>query len=448
MGLGRLGRHPDVEARDGWPWWGTTTTGQGFFTAAAYGGGKTDKALRNSASWACINILADAFGRTPLDVVRGVGAGRRPVTPTPSLVANPSGIVQTDVWRFQLGWALATDGNAFGDITSWTSAMWPNTIELLDPTTVTERKVVNGRPQVKIDNKIRELYPFGDLWHVPGRSVPAGSPFALSPVDYASKAVGTSLAAEDFSFKFFDEGGHPSSIIYSNKDLTQPQAQDIKNAWRRATSGNREVAVLGGDLKHEQVQTNPGETQFLETERMAVEKVCRFWGVPPGMVYGAMSGQSITYANITDFDLNFLKHSLDVYYVRVENALTSILPRPQFVKANRNAILRGDPTARQAYYAAALANRMMTVNEARALEDLPGFGPEYDVPGIPGGTQPIGQMIREITPGVGVVVTSDEGRAILNEHGAGLTIPGPTDLGPAGPAAQGQVDLQGGAGKA
>lgn len=385
MGLGRLRRLVDPEERGtGWPWWNVGPGGQALISASAYGfAGTTDQALRNSASWACINILADAFGRTPLDVVRGSGIGRRPVSPTPTLVANPSGLVQTDVWRFQLGWSLATDGNAFGDITSWTSTMWPNTIELLDACSVTERKVVGGRPQVKIGNTIRELYPFGDIWHVPGRSVPAGSPFGLSPVDYASKAVGTSLAAEDFSFKFFDEGGHPSSIIYSSKDINSDQATAIKNAWRRATSGNREVAVLGGDLKHEQVQTNPGETQFLETERMAVEKVCRFWGVPPGMVYGAVSGQSITYANITDADLNFLKHSLDVYYVRVENALTGILPRPQFVKANRNAILRGDPKARQEYYALALANRMMSVNEGRALEDLPGFGPAFDIPGIP-----------------------------------------------------------------
>jgi len=444
MGLGRLRRH-DVEER-GWQNWWNMAGAPGYISAKAYSiGGSTEQALTNSASWACINILSDAFGRTPLDVVRGDGAGRRPVSPTPHLIADPSGIVLTDVWRFQLGWSLTTDGNAFGEIMSYTGPGYPDRIELLDPYTVTERKVVGGVPQVKVGNQVRQLYPFGTLWHMPGRSVAAGSPFGLSPVEQAAKAIGTSLAAEEFSFQFFDEGGHPSSIIYSAKDITSDQAAAIKNAWRRATTGTREVAVLGADLKHEQIQTNPGETQFLETERYAVEKVCRFWGVPPGMVYGAVSGQAITYANVTDADLNFLKHSLDVYYVRVENALTDLLPRPQTVKANRNAILRGDPKSRFEMYTVALANRQITVNEIRALEDLPGFGPEYDTPGIPGGTQPIGQMVREITPGVGVVVTSDEARAILNEHGAGLSIPGPDELGPAAQAAQGQLDLQGGA---
>lgn len=399
MGLERLFRPRVADERRGMqPWWNLAGA-PGFISAAAYGiNGNTEQALANSASWACINILADAFGRTPLDVVRGEGAGRRPVSPTPSLIARPSGMVLTDVWRFQLGWSMVTDGNAFGDITSWTSTGYPATVELLDGCDVTERKVYDGIPQARVNNVIRKLYPHGDLWHVPGRTVPAGSPFALSPVAYAAKAINTSLSAEDFSYRYFDDGGHPSSILYSSKDLNAQQAADIKAAWRRATSGtSREVAVLGSDLKHEQIQTPPGETQFIETERLAVEKVCRYWGVPPGMVYGAISGESITYQNVTDADLNFLKHSLDVYYVRVEGALSDLLPRPQFVKANRNAILRASPKARYEANQIALANRQVTVNELRALEDLPGFGPDFDVPGIP----PFAAPAQLTLPGVG-----------------------------------------------
>ncbi len=402
MGLEKLLRRSVTtdEFRGTQSWWNLAGA-PGFIAASAYGGGgSTEQALCNSASWACINILADAFGRTPLDVVRGEGVGRRQVNPTPTLIARPSGMVLTDVWRFQLGWSMVTDGNAFGDITSWTAQAYPATVELLDGCSVTERKVVDGIPQVKVDNVVRRLYPHGDLWHVPGRTVPAGSPFALSPVAYAAKAIGTSLSAEDFSYRFFDDGGHPSSILYSSKDINAEQAAAIKAAWRRATSGTgREVAVLGADLKHEQIQTPAGETQFIETERLAVEKVCRYWGVPPGMVYGAISGESITYQNVTDADLNFLKHSLDVYYVRVEGALSDLLPRPQFVKANRNSILRASPKARFEANQIALANRQVTVNELRALEDLPGFGPDFDVPGVP--PFPAAAPAQLTLPGVG-----------------------------------------------
>jgi hypothetical protein len=90
-----------------------------------------------------------------------------------------------------------------------------------------------------------------------------------------------------------------------------------------------------------------------------------------------------------------LKHSLDVYYVRVEGALSDLLPRPQFVRANRNAILRSSPKERYATNAQRLANRETTINELRALDDLPGFGPEFDVPGIP----PIATPTPLIIPG-------------------------------------------------
>lgn len=398
MGVERLFRRrpePEPERRFG-SWWNLAGV-PGLLSASAYGlGTSTEQALRNSASWACINVLADAFSRTPIDVVRGEGVGRQQVTPTPTLVARPSGVVLPDVWRFQLGWSLVTDGNAFGDITSWTSQVYPGSVELLDPCDVTERKVVGGIPQVKVGNQVRKLYPHGDLWHVPGRTVPAGSPFALSPVDYAKRAIGTSLSAEDYSYRFFDEGGHPSSILYSSANIDAVQAQVIKDAWKRATTGSREVAVLGADLKHETVQTPPGETQFIDTERFAVEQVCRFWGVPPGMVFGSISGESVTYANVTDADLNFLKHSLDVYYVRLEHAMSDLLPRPQFVRANRNAILRSSPKERYETNSTRLANREATINELRALDDLPGFGPEFDVPGIPPFAPP---MVAPASPG-------------------------------------------------
>lgn len=384
MGLSRaFSRRPELEEERGWQSWWNLAGAPGFISSAVYGATGVEQALRNAASWACMDVLADAIGRVPFDVVRGEGSARQPVTPTPTVVAQPSGIVQTDVWRNQLGWSLVTDGNAFGRITSMTRTAWPQTIELLDPTTVRDRKVVDGKAQCTIDNEPYKLWPFGEVWHVPGRVVLPGCPFGLSPVTYAANTIGTSLAAEDFSSQFFTDGGHPSSLIYSAKDLTQEQAQAIKDAFRRATSGNREPAVMGSDLKYEQIQVNPSDSQFIDLMRFEVEQACRFWRVPPSMAYAAVSGQSVTYANVTEADVNFLKHSLDGYYVRVEYAMTALLPRPQTVKLNRNAILRADPKSRFEANAVALANRQVTVNELRELEDKPGFGKEFDVPGVP-----------------------------------------------------------------
>jgi len=119
------------------------------------------------------------------------------------------------------------------------------------------------------------------------------------------------------------------------------------------------------------------------------------------MVYAATSGQNVTYANVSQADLHYLKHSLDGYLVRIERALTALLPRPQVVKFNRSALLRADAENRHKVYDIRLRNKTMSVDEVRALEDEEPFGGDSAEPGIPGGpvapTEPPARSVRKVT---------------------------------------------------
>lgn len=379
MGLFRRRSTPDDIERSGW--WNLAGV-PGLISSAYYGAPSVDQALRNAATWACIDVLADSIASTPFDAVRPQRGVRIPVEPTPAILSAPSAVADVDVWLYQMAWSLVTDGNAFGVVLREQRGL-PSQIEWLDPTAVTDRKVVDGVAQVRHESQTSQLWPEGDIFHVPGRVVPPGSPFGLSLVSYASRAIGVSLSAEDFSHRFFTDGAHPTAIITADTPLSQEQAQAVKDAYRRAVNGGGEPAVFGSGLSYQSIQMQPGQTQYLDILRFEVEQACRFWRVPPSMVYAAVSGQNVTYSNVTQADLHYLKHSLDGYLVRVERALSRCLPKPQVVKANRNAILRGDVAGRYAAYAVALENRFTTVNEVRALEDLPAFGGDFDTPGIP-----------------------------------------------------------------
>jgi HK97 family phage portal protein len=143
--------------------------------------------------------------------------------------------------------------------------------------------------------------------------------------------------------------------------------------------------VLPQGTTNENVQINPQDSQFIELMRYSVEQTCRRHGVPPSMVYAAVSGQSVTYANVTQADLAFLKHTLSYPIDLFEDALSALIPQPQIVKLNRDAILEGDPKQREKIFDVQLKNRTRTINEVRALRDEDPFGPEYDEPGIPSG---------------------------------------------------------------
>lgn len=385
--LGRLLRRETVEERSSWSL-GQFSTVSGYLAALSSGSVGIDQALTHSATSACIRVITSSVSMLPLDVVRYQGTTRVPVSPTPSLIAAPSGLVEQDVWVSQVLDSMLTDGNLFGSIVSTDRAGWPTSIELLDPTKATNRQVVDGVRQVDVDGGTLRAYPYGDLLHIPGMLVRAGSPFGQSPVKRAGETISSALAARRFGSQFFDAGGQPVAGFFTDQDITEEQAKDTKDRFMLATR-NREPFVRGSGWQYEKYSVNPNDSQFIELMRFAIEETCRFFLVPPSMVYAATSGQNVTYANVSQADLHYLKHSLDGYLVRIERALTALLPRPQVVKFNRSALLRADAENRNKVYDVRLRNKTMTVDEVRALEDEPPFGGDSAEPGIPGGDGPL-----------------------------------------------------------
>jgi HK97 family phage portal protein len=126
--------------------------------------------------------------------------------------------------------------------------------------------------------------------------------------------------------------------------------------------------VLGDGIKFKQVSVAPEESQFLETQRFTVQQICRLYGVPPEMI-GSESGNSLTYANVEQRSLAFLTYCINPWLVRIETALTDLVPRGQFVKFNAGVLLRTDLKTRYESYEIGLRAGFLTVNETRALED-------------------------------------------------------------------------------
>lgn len=436
MALFRVRREAGVEQRSyamsqlSAPWSGVVVSDSGRVVTV-------DRALHDDAVWACADLLSSSVASLPVDVVRTDGPTRRPVSPVPSLISSPSAVVTLDVWLYQVAFSMVTDGSAWGRVTTVNERGYPTAIELLNPGAVRNRRLVDGVPTVDVDGEQLQRWPNGDLWHAPGKVVPAGSWFGLSPIEYGANEIDASLAIQAYGGRYFTDGGHPSAIVYTDQTIDADAAQKIKQAWLKATSGSREPAVFGSGWKYESIQSSPESAQLIESKRMAAVQIARRFMVPPAMVFAAMSGESITYQNVSQSDLQYLKHSLDRILVRIEKALGALLPGPQLVRFNRDALLRADTPTRYAAHQVALTNQWRTVNEVRALEDEPPFDdPRFDEPGLPDGVdlmpddddvngpeqaRAVAELIQKIYLGVGKVLTADEAREIANRAGAGLT---------------------------
>lgn len=391
----------------------------------------TNTALQNIAVWACQRVLVSTIAMLPVDVVRRTGVIRTPVEPQPMLVRNPSGRVSRRGWVAQNMRALIGTGNTYGRVVDTDFLGRVTQIETVSPDAV-HWQAEAGEEVPYVNGARQTLWPLGDLWHVPASQfLMPGSRVAMNPTEFAKTSIGTGIAAERFGANFFRDGLSPTAVATVNADINADQALAIKQSILGMSRGNREPAVVGSDVKIEPWTAKLTDSQFIELLQFEVLQACRVYGVPPSMAYAAVSGQNVTYANIGQADMQYLKFSVAGWLVDFEDAWSELIAAPDTVKFNVDALLRMDAIARAELAKSRLDAKTTTINVVRALEDEAPFDdPIYDRPGIPAESQLIGQFIKELTPGVGVLITPDEGRMILNEAGAKLAVPAPPTLAP------------------
>jgi HK97 family phage portal protein len=383
--LGRLlsrRESPPVEARS-WamgqltqPWGAGFPSSSGQFVT-------TEKALTHPTVWACAHRIARDVSRLPWDVYTKAGGARREVSPVPQIVAVPSVQVPASGWRYQVVMSLLLAGNAWGRVTETTADMrYPTRVELYHPDDIR----VDRSNGLRIFAKGVELerWPVGPLWHMPAWLMP-GDPIGLSVIGYHREAIASGLAVQGYANEFFGSGGHPSAIIYAKQALSEEQAKAIKASWSRATSGAREVGVMGADLEYKPIQSTPEDAQYVESQRWSAEEVCRVFGMPPELIGLSASGSSLTYANREDRALDYVTFTLADWMTRLEEALTALTRAPQFVKANEKALLRMSALVQAQVNEIGIRNGWRSVNEVRAFNDEPPVdgGDTYNVPAGP-----------------------------------------------------------------
>jgi hypothetical protein len=99
--------------------------------------------------------------------------------------------------------------------------------------------------------------------------------------------------------------------------------------------------------------------------------VCRFHRVPPEIVACAITGSSITYANVEQRGLDFLTYCMQRWITWWERKLGALQPSGQYVKFDLSPLLRTDILTRWVVNYAQITSRVMARSEVRAGEDLP-----------------------------------------------------------------------------
>lgn len=333
----------------------------------------SDTSLRHSAVWACLRLRADLISTTPIDVFRRV-AGVQVEVAKPPLLVTPSGRVGIEEWLYSTQFDLDRFGNAFGIITERDGMGYPSRIDLVSAESVSVVVTDGEVSGFRISNV---LYDVRDVWHERQFTV-AGLHVGLSPLMYAAYSIGTYLSAQEFALDWFGSGAAPTGHLRNTLLPTVDENDAVAaKAKFKAAVKSRDILVTGRDWEYDLATVPANTTMFLEEMQYGVADVCRFFGVPGDLIDAQTSTGSVTYASITQRNLQLLIMNLQPAYIRREKALSSALPAPRYVKFNTDAtVLRMDPESRTAAILSRVAGKTLAPSEARELDNLPPFTPE------------------------------------------------------------------------
>lgn len=359
-----------------------------FKTARSYGDvdlSRAESSLQAVAVWSACDLIASIISELPVGVFRGEGEDARKLPRLPGWLEDPdgSGHGLAD-WRYQAMMSWLLRGNLFGDELQRATTGFLQQVRLFHPDEISGwldegevRWAVNGQqvtdPRSFLHRRVNPL---------------PGVELGMSPVRLHATTIGLQLTGSRFGLQWFQDGAHPSAILKNSEvPLDDGQVRTAKDRFLAALRGTREPVVFGKGWEYETIQVAPEESQFLQTQGYSAAECARIFGPGIAEILGYETGGSMTYANIQDRELTLLKFSIGKWIRRMERLLSEFLPRPQYVKLNRDALLETNTLQRYTAHASALSNNWETINEVRRLEELPPV-PWGDAPFTPGAEPP------------------------------------------------------------
>lgn len=332
------------------------------------------EALAHSAFWGCTRLRADLISTLPIDVYRKVGA-RQVEVPKPPVLIQPSGDrADIEEWLYSSQVDLDSCGNSFGIVVERDGLELPRRIDLVPREEVTVQ-VRGGELSYLIAGEHYSGDKVRNVWHEK-QWTSSGLVVGLSPVAYAAMNLFQHSAAQQFAANWFAGGAIPTGVLKYSKSKLEPKDTDATKARFQLATENGDVFVTGADWDYNVIQSQSSQASFIEAMRVTDIDICRFLGVPADLIDAQVQGSSVTYANITQRNLQLLIMNLGPAIIRREKQLSKLTSSPRFVKLNSDALLRMDPETVAKILGQQVKDRLIAPSEAREVMNREPFTPE------------------------------------------------------------------------
>lgn len=353
-------------------------------------------AMQIAAFVACTRLLSDVMSCTPLNVWERNHDGTEGITyehPLASLLAmSPNADCTAADQRHAAMTHICLTGNAYLE-KGYNGAGQVGGLFLRNPFRTIPYRFAKGGPG-GYDLEPGDLFyktndsPTGyeriiradDIVHFKGLGM--DGLVGLSPVKYMMREVlGTDLAAQSYSAKFFANDSRPGGYLkFPGMRGPEEKLKDAQTWIAAHARGNaRRVAILDGGMEWVNVGIPPEEAQFLQTREFNRTQIAGMFGIPPHFIGEAAESR----ANMEQRALEFLTFTAKPWFNRFEQAynfrLFSNVGRnagrfycrydtSQFERATYADLLKGVQMGRYA--------GLVTINEGRKLLGFQPYTPK------------------------------------------------------------------------
>ncbi|MFQ5535464.1 MAG: phage portal protein [Sphingomonadales bacterium] len=356
-----------------------------------------DSALKYSAVWRAIQVIADTVAGLPMGLFAMPPGGSRElvtghgVSRLLNVQANPETTAYT--LRHVLTAHAVVFGNGYAEIErnriGEPIALWQ-----LDPLNIEPKRDSGGRLFYEVRSETgekREMRP-QDTLHLRGPS--HDGIVGQSLVALANEAIGLGIAIERFGAAFFGNGAQVGGVYQTDQRLSEDAIARMRESLTDRHVGVGKAwkpAILEEGLKFQATTIDPEKSQLKDARLHQVRDIARWFGVPPHKLADLADA---TFSNVEQQNRAFADEAIKPWTTRWEQELKFKLLINEddlFIRADMFDLIRADIKSLADAFSRLIQVGVFTPNQVREKLDENTMGPEADRLLIQGAMKELGR---------------------------------------------------------
>jgi HK97 family phage portal protein len=337
-----------------------------------------DAAMKTSAVYASVRIIAGAVATLPLQVKRRVDARTREDAsdhPLWTLLRRKPNRWQTpSQFRRMMQAHLLLRGNAYA-------------MKVMGRGQVTELLPLNpDRVEVKQADDLSLTYTYTrkdgrkivlqqyDVFHLVCLTFDGVN--GVTPITYARETIGLALTMENFGATTFKNSAHASLVLKHPGKLGKEGQEFLRaslDAYRSGGDNEGKALILEEGMDTSPLQMTAQDADWINARAFSRVDIAMFMGVPPSMLGDNSGSDSNWGTGLEQKSLGFVAYTLEDHLTMWEETIARDLIAEDetdlYARFNRAALVKGDIKARWEAYVKGLQWGVYSPNEIRALED-------------------------------------------------------------------------------